>query len=141
MRDESGLECSAQYKNSIVKETFLYHCFKCQAAGNEFKMKTNMGDRVAGVRSQADAQQGSRNPDALPDVEAAHASLMKNEAAMAYLEDERGFSLEVIQSMKLGYEEHFFGAPVNKQRPSVLYPYFVHGNASLEGKARTFSIC
>jgi hypothetical protein len=60
------------------------------------------GDRVSGIMSTKDMSHGGSDRESIPDVEKAHAALLEDAAALSYLEDARGYSIDVIKRQKLG---------------------------------------
>lgn len=109
----------------------LYFCHhgSCQVTGNLRKLQEHLGLRIAGVDSRSEwAGKGDRKPDALPDVNVCHASLLGDADALDYLLHVRGFSMEVIQKQKLGLKEKVYFREAGNVRALVI-PYLVNGNA------------
>ncbi len=124
-------ECgNTDWKFYCNSEKFTWLCHKCQTKGNESTLKNIVGDRVHGVSSQRDSVQNNQKPEPLPDLEVCHKRLLDDFDALDYLRDVRGFTLEIIEKMKLGLEERsYFKEGTNLGTfKSVVYPYFVGGN-------------
>jgi 5S rRNA maturation endonuclease (ribonuclease M5) len=105
----------------------LYLCQRCGKSGNLYALKQYLGLVIPGVSSQKEWGNAEKKVDPLPDTEACHAALIADEAALDYLCNIRGFSLDIIQKQKLGLTKHYFKATGNDTR-ALVYPYLVNGN-------------
>jgi hypothetical protein len=108
----------------------LHSCMKCGKGGNLSSLKAKLGISIPGVARKDWSTAGSgavTEAEPLPDVETCHAALMADEAALEYLTEERGFSLEIIQKQKLGLKEQHYFRETGKVR-ALVYPYLVGGN-------------
>ena len=102
------------------------HKGKCQTSGNLRKLMEHCGDRVAGVDSRKEWAGSSKNEE-LPNVELYHAQLLSDPEAMDYLLNVRGFSMEMIQEMKLGLKEKQYFRECGEVK-ALVFPYLVNGN-------------
>lgn len=123
--------CGAKWKFYINRNTGWYKCHKCNGSGNMFKLKQQTGDIVATSTGTTviSGNQGAiqqRQPDPLPNVEAAHQALLANDEVMNYLNDVRGWSPEIISRMKLGLSRAFF-RDLNSEHAGLMFPYYVQG--------------
>ena len=67
------------------------------------RLQEKLGLRIPGVESRSDWSNKDQKVEPLPDIDALHEALLSDEAAMNYLTNVRGFSLEIIKKQKLGY--------------------------------------
>lgn len=98
----------------------LWNCFVCGEKGSLYQIRLKLGDRDAGLVSTRDMALASGGAPPLPDVGPMHHRLTNDERfadVLDYLVHDRGFTLEVIERMKLGAEEDF-------GQKWVVYPYF-----------------
>src|ERR1017187_2179184 len=103
----------------------LHLCQKCSKSGNLYALKSHLGLIVPGVSSQK--EWGSdKKPDPLPDVEACHTALLADGQALDYLQNIRGFSLDIIKKQKLGVKQHFFRE--TGEVKALVIPYLLNGN-------------
>lgn len=105
----------------------LFSCIRCGKGGNLTVLKQKLGITIPGVEGRKDWGSQSKEAEPLPDVESCHAALMADEAALDYLVNGRGFSLDVIQKQKLGLKESRFFRETGKVR-ALVYPYLIGGN-------------
>jgi hypothetical protein len=108
----------------------LHFCHKghCNKTGNLRTLQEHLGVRIVGVESRREwAGSGENKPDALPDVEACHATLLGDAEAMDYLLNVRGFTKEIIEKQKLGLKEKVWFREAGESRALVI-PYLVGGN-------------
>lgn len=81
----------------------LFDCKKCGECGNLRRLQEHSGDRSPGVMSfKENTQEKEQRRDPLPDYLAAHRALLEDTEALSYLEDVRGYSLDMIKARKLG---------------------------------------
>jgi twinkle protein len=106
------------------KETF--YCHKCGEKGHILSLKKRLGDLppVSHVSKYSKTSVSSKTID-LSIIEKYHNELLGNTVALAYLQDERGFTLETIKKSRLGFNNG-----------SITIPYFKDG-ACLNIKSRT----
>lgn len=97
------------------KETF--YCHKCNERGTFLNLKNRLGD-IPKIPGPGDYF-GKRPEKTISPrvVEKRHQELLGNPAALAYLQDERGFTLETIKKFKLGFENG-----------NITTPYFRDGD-------------
>ncbi len=98
----------------------LWTCFVCGEKGSLFQLRERLGDREYGLMSLQDMALSGQAPAALPDVAAAKRRLHNDPRygeVLDYLVAERGYTMEVIESMGLGVEESF-------DKVWVVIPYF-----------------
>lgn len=108
---------------------FVCHHGSCNAKYTLYQLAAKLGDRINSANrdnnnllSMQDVARKAAKAEALPDVEACHKALMKEaedpnavDTALDYLLD-RGFTMAVIQEMKLGLTER-------AGRRCIVYPY------------------
>lgn len=104
---------------------FFCHHGSCQTTGNLNDLKEAMGDKIAGVSSFR--REETTKQDQLPDVDVCHAALLADAEAYDYLLNVRGFSAEIIESMKLGLKEKMYFHKAGEVKGLVI-PYLVNGN-------------
>lgn len=107
----------------------LHGCVHCGKGGNLYTLKQHLGIVQANIESRRDSGSSGENKkqEELPDTEACHEALLADEAALDYLVNGRGFSMDVIGKMKLGLVEKRFFRGVGEVR-ALVYPYMVNGN-------------
>ncbi len=108
----------------------LHKCFhsSCDRQGNLRTLAEHLGLRIPGVDSRKEwASNGEHKPDALPDTEACHQTLLGDPEAMDYLLNVRGFTREIIDQQKLGLKEKIWFHEVGESKALVI-PYLVGGN-------------
>ena len=98
--------------------TSKFRCFKCEEIGNLYSLKKKLGD----LPERKSIPKPAKTID-LKRVEAQHKALLANKERLAYLQDERGFSLETIKQFRLGCEGDW-----------ISIPYFLGGECVLEYK-------
>lgn len=119
------------------KRDGLYFCHKCQITGNLRKLQEHLGLRVAGVDSRKDWAGGkSDKPDALPDPDVCHVTLLGDADALDYLLNVRGFSREIIEKQKLGLKEKVYFRKSGETRALVIPYLSAEGNVTF-AKYRT----
>lgn len=99
-----------KWKFYIHAQKTLYHCFTCQAKGNLYRLKRELGDLdnksvVSAAHAAGDdssAQEGKPVPMKM--VDRWHQQLMKTERALEYC-DKRGFDLQTIKHFRLGLQK------------------------------------
>jgi replicative DNA helicase/5S rRNA maturation endonuclease (ribonuclease M5) len=105
----------------------LWDCKVCGESGNLRRLMEESGDRVAGVQSFKDMSQNQqREAEALPDVARCHEALLNDADALSYLEDVRGYSIDVIRRQKLGLATRRFKEL--GEVPVIVMPYIVGEN-------------
>jgi twinkle protein len=109
----------------------LWQCFVCNESGHLTKLMTELGDVPTSDRqiSLRDFAMNGRVLEPLPNVEAAHRRLLEDGDSLDYLVATRGFTMDVIEQMKLGVED-FDG------KKWLLIPYF-HNSELVFVKHRT----
>jgi hypothetical protein len=102
----------SKYKFWIDAKKTIYRCFNCEAKGNLYKLKRELGDLKAGLVSAARMVEGGEDKDRkqqgtrivpMKNIEVWHKKLLKSEKGMAYLEG-RGFKKKTIKHFKLGLQ-------------------------------------
>lgn len=104
----------------------LHICMKCGQSGTLSTLKQKLGVTIPGVESRKDS--GDRKIEPLPDFEACHQALLEDEAALDYLMNGRGFSLDIIKKQKLGIVAKRYFRECGEVK-ALVYPYLVNGNA------------
>lgn len=117
------------YINTTPEKDGLFSCKVCGESGNLYGLRSYLGDKDDNVVSMKDAAHTASRAQPLPDVDKLHADLLADNVAMAYLLDERGFSLDVITKFKLGVVTEF-------GKRWLAIPYFQH-NTLVYVKYRT----
>jgi hypothetical protein len=105
----------------INTETWLYKCFRCDAAGNRKTLLEHFGDDD-GLRHVPGTDPAMRRRILTEVAEVAHEMLLANEAKAQYLLD-RGISEELIVEQMLGYVPKNVGI-------SEMIPVFQAGNVN-----------
>jgi twinkle protein len=103
----------------------LWMCQHCSKSGNLYALKSHLGLIVPGVSSQKEWGSDKKS-DPLPDVEACHTALLADGQALDYLQNIRGFSLEIIKKQKLGVKQHFFRE--TGEVKALVIPYLLNDN-------------
>lgn len=88
----------------------LWDCKVCGEKGSLYQLRVKLGDRSDDIVSLADATRATKQASVLPDIAALNYNLLHSEAfadVLDYLVAERGFKMEVIESMQLGAEQEF----------------------------------
>lgn len=100
----------AKWKFQVLAETTQYRCFHCNASGNLYKLKRELGDVGGGARGVVSAAKASGEVAAKPGkpiplsvIESFHARLLRSKVGMAYCE-QRGFDLATVKHFKLGLQ-------------------------------------
>jgi hypothetical protein len=115
-------------KESTRDGLFFCHHGSCAKTGNLRTLAEHCGVRIAGVDSRKEwAGTGDSKPDALPDVELCHATLLGDADAMDYLLNVRGFTKEIIEKQKIGLKEKVWFREAGESKALVI-PYLVGGN-------------
>jgi replicative DNA helicase len=107
----------------------VFKCHRCGISGNLRTLMEKMGDRIPGVESRSDWANGSKVEE-LPDFEKAHEALLSNEAALSYLINSRGFSLEIIKQQKIGFTEKRYFRELGGEFPAIIFPYIINDSVS-----------
>jgi twinkle protein len=82
----------------------IFYCHKCGERGHILSLKKRLGDLP--LVSHISEYSKSKTPPKTIDpsvIEKYHKELLENLAALAYLTDQRGFTLETIKKFKLGF--------------------------------------
>jgi 5S rRNA maturation endonuclease (ribonuclease M5)/ribosomal protein L37AE/L43A len=88
----------------ISKDGGLWDCKKCQAKGNLFQLKTQLGDAEEVIHPAVRKTTWAKpNPD---DIQAWHEAIFKDYETLRYL-NARGITAETIKRFKLGVCEQF----------------------------------
>ncbi len=98
----------------------LWDCKVCGEMGSLYQLKTRLGDATPGLTSVKDIALSSQAAPPLPDVTRAAVALLKNPEfsdVLDYLVAERGFTMNVIERMRLGAEKDASG------KKWILIPY------------------
>lgn len=84
------------------KETF--YCHKCGERGHILSLKKRLGDlpSISHISEYSKTKIPPKTID-LSIIEKYHKDLLENPSTLAYLTDERGFTLETIKKFKLGF--------------------------------------
>jgi DNA primase len=105
----------------------LHICMKCGQSGSLRSLKEKLGVTIPGVESRKDYSSGERKIEPLPDIEACHEALLEDEAALDYLMNGRGFSLDIIKQQKIGVVPKRYFRECGEVK-ALVYPYLVNGN-------------
>jgi archaellum biogenesis ATPase FlaH len=84
----------------------MFYCQKCGGKGHILSLKKRLGD----IPTISHVSQYSKTPTPSKTIELAliekyHRDLLENPAALAYLTDQRSFTLETIKKFKLGFND------------------------------------
>jgi len=84
----------------------IFYCQKCNERGHILSLKKRLGDipLVSHVSEHTKIKASVKTID-LSIIETHHKDLLNNPAALAYLTDERGFTLETIKKFRLGFND------------------------------------
>jgi hypothetical protein len=95
----------------------FFYCHKCGERGHILSLKKRLGDlpTISHISQYSKSSHPSKTIE-FSIVEKYHKDLLENPAALAYLTDQRGFSLETIKKFRLGFNNG-----------SITIPYFRHG--------------
>jgi twinkle protein len=95
----------------------IFYCHKCGERGHLLSLKKRLGDlpTVSHVSRYSKASTPSKIIDSST-IEKYHKYLLENPVALAYLQEQRAFTLEIIKKFKLGFNDG-----------SVTIPYFGDG--------------
>jgi twinkle protein len=89
----------------------IFYCHKCNERGHLLSLKKRFGDlpTIAHVSEYSKRPAGKTIDGST--VEAYHKALLNNPAALAYLTQERGFTLDTIRKFKLGFKDGAIAIP------------------------------
>jgi DNA primase len=95
----------------------VFYCQKCGERGHILSLKKRLGDlpSISHISSYSKISTPLKTID-LSVIEGYHKELLENPAALAYLTDQRSFTLETIKKFKLGFKDG-----------SITIPYFKDG--------------
>lgn len=100
----------SKWKFYIHAEKTMYRCWHCDARGNLYKLKRDLGDLDNKLVSAASSSTSSKQSDfrkiELDAVLKLHKKLLGDEDAKKYLSD-RGFSIKTINHFKLGLQNKY----------------------------------
>jgi len=97
----------SKWKFYIHAQRTIYRCWNCDARGNLYRLKRELGDLQQVVSAaQAAGEEGAKGGKPVPMkyVEKWHQQLLRNERALEYC-DRRGFELQTIKKFKLGLQK------------------------------------
>jgi len=95
----------------------FFYCQKCGEKGHLLSLKKRLGDIPAVLHASEYSKVNVPSKTIeLSLIEKYHKELLENPAALAYLTDQRGFSLETIKNFRLGFNNG-----------SITIPYFRDG--------------
>lgn len=98
----------SKFKFYIHASKTVYRCWHCDARGNLYKLKRELGD-LQGVVSATQLAGGEKAKAAKPVdmalVEKWHRQLFRSQKVLAYLREQRGFSEETLRFFKLGLQK------------------------------------
>ena len=107
------------------------HHGSCGKQGNLRSLAEHLGLRIPGVDSRKEwAGNGENKPEALPDVEACHQTLLGDADALDYLLHVRGFTQEIIDRQKLGLREKTWFRKAGETRALVIPYLSAEGNVT-----------
>lgn len=81
----------------------IFYCHKCGERGHILSLKKRLGDLPAIAHISEYSNKAPRKTIDLSVIERYHKALLDNPAALAYLIQERAFTLETIKKFKLGF--------------------------------------
>jgi len=115
--DQCPLNGCGQGHFYINESKQFFYCHKCGEHGHILSLKKKLGDlpSISHISEYSKTKTPPKTVD-LSLVEKYHKELLENPAALAYLTDERAFSLETIKKFKLGFHDG-----------SITIPYFKDG--------------
>lgn len=95
---------NTNWKFFINEESGLWDCKVCSESGNLYQLRQKLGLVMDGATSMKDVAASSTTPSPLPDLYGMHKQLYDDKYAdvLDYLFSTRGFSMDVIERMKLG---------------------------------------
>lgn len=90
----------------------MFYCQKCGEKGHVLSLKKRLGDipLISHVSNYSKTPTPSKTID-LALIEKYHKDLWENPVALAYLTDQRGFTLETIKKFKLGFNDGAITVP------------------------------
>ena len=93
----------------------IFCCHKCGERGHILSLKKRLGDlpAISHVSHFSKPSKSSKTIE-LSIVEKYHKDLLGNPAALSYLQEERGFTLETIKKFKLGFNDGAITLPYLK---------------------------
>jgi replicative DNA helicase len=98
----------SKYKFYIHATKTIYRCWHCDARGNLYKLKRELGD-LQGVVSATQLAGGEKAKGSKPVdmelIEKWHRQLFKSQKVLSYLREQRGFADETIAHFKLGLQK------------------------------------
>lgn len=137
------------FKFFINTENFLWDCKRgsCGRNGNEYKLKSHMGDRMqqSGDEEVVETKErGEIKREKVPDIEQAHEWLLESAPMMNFLNDTRDWGHDIVARMKVGMMNRFI-RDEEKEVGCFTYPYFVNGKPvfvkfrTLPGEKKNFA--
>lgn len=81
----------------------IFYCHKCYERGHILSLKKRLGDIPAIAHISEYSKKAPGKTINLSVLEKYHKALLENPAALAYLTQERGFTLDTIKKFKLGF--------------------------------------
>jgi DNA primase len=107
----------------------FFYCHKCGERGHFFSLKKRLGDlpAISHISDYSKSKAPAKTID-LSVIEKYHKELLENPAALAYVTDERAFSMETIKKFKFGFNN---GA--------ITIPHFKNGSC-LNIKSRSLGL-
>lgn len=112
-----------------------WDCKVCGRTGNLKSLRKELGDPIHGLVSMQDAQTPHEPRRPMPDIDEHHNALLAHQEALDYLVCERGYTMDVIERMKLGL---WWGRAKDIPQECwwITYPY-VNGGKYVYCKMRT----
>lgn len=99
----------SKWKFYIHAQKTMYRCWNCDARGNLYKLKRELGDLqgvVSASQQLGEAKpKGAGKPVDMRLVDKWHRQLLKHRATLEYLHEVRGFTDETISHFKLGAQK------------------------------------
>jgi len=89
----------------------IFYCHKCGQRGHVLSLKKRLGDLPAIAHISDYSKKPPGKSIDLSLVEKYHKTLLGNPAALAYLTQERGFTLDTIKKFKLGFKDGAVAIP------------------------------
>ena len=101
----------------VNREKEVFHCVKCNEAGNIWKLKKHYGELPI-YQPKKDKEYTRPEPSLITQL-----TMALGIDAMNYLTKERGFSLESIKKFNLGYKKDYISIPYYKNNLPVNIKY------------------
>jgi hypothetical protein len=98
----------SKWKFNIHATKTMYRCWHCDARGNLYKLKRELGDLQGVVSASQAVGEGKRGSSTTVDMDLIdkwHRQLLKHALTLSYLTEGRGFEAETVAHFKLGLQK------------------------------------